>query len=125
MQPRSLGQIIEIRAATQADSSALAEIYNPYVIETAVTFEETAVEASEMATRVADADAAGLPFLLAAVGGAPAGFAYASKWKGRCAYRHTAEPLFTSNTTAGDAVSARRYTHSCLNGCSMPAHTPR
>ena len=33
----------------------------------------------------------GLPFLLADVGGVPVGFAYASKWKGRCAFRHTAE----------------------------------
>ena len=82
---------LEIRAATKADASALADIYNPYVMETTVTFEETAINPSDMAARVAEADGVGLPFLLADSRGVPVGFAYASKWKGRCAYRHTAE----------------------------------
>jgi phosphinothricin acetyltransferase len=80
-----------IQAATQADSPALADIYNPYVLETTITFEEQAITPADMASRVAETDTAGLPFLVARVEGAPAGFAYASKWKGRCAYRHSAE----------------------------------
>ena len=89
--PRKSARDIAIRPATCADAPALAEIYNPYVVETAVTFEEAPVAPSEMAARVAEADGAGLPFLVAAASGVPAGFACASKWKGRCAYRHTAE----------------------------------
>jgi phosphinothricin acetyltransferase len=82
---------ISIQAATEADASALTHIYNPYILETTITFEEEAVGSSEMASRVAESDRAGLPFLLARTGDAPIGFAYASKWKGRCAYRHSAE----------------------------------
>lgn len=89
--PRVSVRDIEIRAASAADASALADIYNPYVIETTVTFEEAALAPSEMAERVAEADVGGLPFLVAAAGSLPVGFACASKWKGRCAYRHTAE----------------------------------
>ncbi len=132
LQPRDLGRRIEIRAANQADSSALADIYNPYVIETAITFEETVVDASEMATRVGDSDAAGLPFLLAAVGGAPAGFAYASKWKGRCAYRHTAETtVYVTRDRWRCGVGKALYTqllerlqhagiHAAIGGIALP-----
>ena len=90
-QPSESARDIVIRPATGADASALAGIYNPYVTETIITFEEAAVAPPEMAARVAEADAAGLPFLVAEVRGVPAAFACASKWKGRCAYRHTAE----------------------------------
>jgi len=89
--PREAARDIVIRPAAGADASALAEIYNPYVIETTVTFEEAALVPSDMAARVAEADGAGLPFLVAEARGMPVAFACASKWKGRCAYRHTAE----------------------------------
>ena len=82
---------IDIHAAHTRDAAALADIYNPYVLETTITFEEKAVVPSDMAARIAEAHDAGLPFLSAELGGAVVGFAYASKWKGRCAYRHSAE----------------------------------
>jgi phosphinothricin acetyltransferase len=89
--PREPVRDIAIRPATGADAPALADIYNPYVVETTVTFEEAPIAPSEMAARVAEANGAGLPFLVAAASGVPVAFACASKWKGRCAYRHTAE----------------------------------
>ena len=82
---------IEICPATEADAPALAEIYNPYILETTITFEEQAVDPSDMASRVAETGRSGLPFLVARVRSVPVGFAYASKWKGRCAYRHSVE----------------------------------
>jgi len=81
----------EIRAATKSDAAALADIYNPYILETTVTFEEAAIGPRDMAERIAETDSAGLPFLLADARNVPIGFAYASQWKGRCAYRHSAE----------------------------------
>ena len=82
---------IEIRRATEADAPTLADVYNPYVVDSIITFEEMPVSLSDMAARVAEADSVGLPFLVAEARGVPVGFAHASKWKGRCAYRHTAE----------------------------------
>ena len=70
----------EIRAATESDAAALAEIYNPYILETTITFEEAAISPSDMATRIAEADGVGLPFLLADARNVPIGFAYASIW---------------------------------------------
>jgi hypothetical protein len=42
-----------IRAAVPSDAAAMAAIYNHYITETVVTFEEEPVEASEMAARIA------------------------------------------------------------------------
>jgi phosphinothricin acetyltransferase len=86
-----LNRDLVIRAARESDAAALAGIYNPYVIDTTITFEESAVDSSEMAARVNETNVSGLPFLMADIEGSAAGFAYASKWKGRCAYRHTVE----------------------------------
>ena len=80
-----------IRRATPADADACAQIYDHYVLHTVVTFEEAAVSGAEMAGRMAEIEAAGLPWLVAEQGGEVVGFAYASKWKGRCAYRFSAE----------------------------------
>jgi phosphinothricin acetyltransferase len=82
---------ILIQAATHADAAALTDIYNPYILETTITFEEQSIASSEMASRIAETGKTGLPFLVARIDGAPVGFAYASKWKGRCAYRHSTE----------------------------------
>ena len=123
---------LEIRAATKADASALAEIYNPYVIRTTVTFEETALNPSDMAALVADADAGGLPFLLADVRGMSVGFAYASRWKGRCAYRHTTETtVYVRHEHWRCGVGMALYTrllgvlqragyHSAIGGIALP-----
>ena len=81
-----------IRNATPADAAALARIYNRYVLDTTVTFEETAVPDGEMASRIAEVQAVGLPWLVAEDNaGTVLGHAYASKWKGRCAYRFALE----------------------------------
>ena len=53
-----------IRPATDADASAIARIYNHYVANTVVTFEELAVTAEEMAERIAETDAISLPWLV-------------------------------------------------------------
>ncbi len=79
-----------IRDAVPDDAASVAEIYNHYVAETVVTFEETAVSGAEMRERLAAADD-GHPWLVLEEGGAVLGFAFASPWKSRCAYRHSVE----------------------------------
>ena len=82
---------VTVREAKAGDGEALAAIYNHYIADTIITFEESPVPADEMARRVADTRDAGLPWLLATQGERVAGYAYASKWKGRCAYRYATE----------------------------------
>ncbi len=79
-----------IRACAPADAAAIAEIYNHYVRETVVTFEETPVSVDEMARRIVDVGAR-FPWLVWEDDGAVAGYAYASAWKSRSAYRLSVE----------------------------------
>jgi L-amino acid N-acyltransferase YncA len=79
-----------IRACTSADAAAICDIYNRYVRETVITFEETPVAAAEMAQRIEDVTAH-WPWLVAEVHGAIVAYAYATPWKARSAYRFSVE----------------------------------
>jgi L-amino acid N-acyltransferase YncA len=72
-----------IRAATPADAEAIAAVYAPYVLETAVSFEEVPPTAGEMAARMLP----GMPWLVATDSQSVVGFAYASPHHSRPAYR--------------------------------------
>lgn len=81
-----------IRAATGADIPALCQIYNHYIEQTVVSFEEIALTTETMAARLALIEGADLPWLVAQdAAGNLLGYAYASPWKARAAYRHSVE----------------------------------
>lgn len=69
----------------------IAEIYNHYIRNTVVTFEETPISGEEIARRIEVVEAASLPWLVAEVGGQVRGYAYAGRWSPRSGYRHSAE----------------------------------
>ncbi|MGH8183416.1 MAG: arsinothricin resistance N-acetyltransferase ArsN1 family B [Rhodanobacteraceae bacterium] len=79
-----------IRAATSADAPAVCAIYNHYVTNTIVTFEEQPVAATEMQSRMA-AVLEKLPWLVLEHDGEIVGYACASPWKARSGYRFTVE----------------------------------
>ena len=68
-----------IRSATTADAEAICTIYNHYVLETTITFEEAAVTPSDMQSRIRET-LSSLPWLAWEDGAEILGFAYASKW---------------------------------------------
>ena len=79
-----------IRPAKATDAETLSEIYNYYVSSTLVTFEEDTVSSEEMGERIRECMLE-LPWLVAEDDGEIIGYAYASRWKGRCAYRYSVE----------------------------------
>lgn len=79
-----------IRPATSADADAIAAIYNHFVATTTISFEEAPVPASEMAARI-DSVSAQLPWLVYERDGAVIGYAYATPWRVRSAYRFSVE----------------------------------
>jgi L-amino acid N-acyltransferase YncA len=70
--------IVAIRPATLTDADAIMGIYNYYVKNTVITFEEEPVSSEEMARRMSDVWAAKLPWLVAEdQDGHIVGYAYA------------------------------------------------
>lgn len=81
----------DIREARTHDAGAIAAIYNVQVRDTTTTFELDDVTVAEMARRIADVQARGLPWQVLERGGAVAGYAHATPWKLRAAYARTVE----------------------------------
>lgn len=99
-----------IRPATPADAAAIVAIYNPYVAATTITFEEDPVAEADMAQRVADVAAAGLPWLVAELEGKLVGYAYATRWRVRPAYRHSVEStVYVDGARTGQGVGRALY----------------
>ncbi len=80
-----------IRDATGEDAAAIAAIYNPYILDSTISFEEAAVTAADMAARIAGVQDGGLPWLVLEHDGVIAGYAYATRWRVRHAYRFAVE----------------------------------
>ncbi|MFI7587203.1 arsinothricin resistance N-acetyltransferase ArsN1 family B [Spongisporangium articulatum] len=75
-----------IRAVRREDAAAVAEVYRPYVEQTAISFESGAPAAAEMARRI-EATVTHYPWLVAEDGGTVVGYAYAGPHRARPAYR--------------------------------------
>lgn len=78
-------QDLIVRLATEADAPALAAIYEPYVRETAITFEYVPPTAEEFAERMRRTMEF-YPYVVAVLDGAIVGYAYAGTFKDRPAY---------------------------------------
>ena len=80
-----------IRPAQSADAEAIARIYNYYVLNTVISFEEQVVTIQAMVERIREVGSLPLPWLVAELPGGVVGYAYASRWKDRSAYRYSVE----------------------------------
>jgi L-amino acid N-acyltransferase YncA len=80
-----------IRAAGAADLAVVADIFAHYVTNSVATFEETPPTVPEWAKKLTALQELGLPFLAAETGTGVVGYAYASPWRPKPAYRHTVE----------------------------------
>ncbi|SNS90594.1 phosphinothricin acetyltransferase [Noviherbaspirillum humi] len=121
-----------IRPATLADAAAFAAIYNPYVATTTISFEEIEVAADDMARRIEHTLEAGLPWLVVETSGEVMGYAYASKWKERSAYRHSVESsIYLREDAAGKGLARPLYeallsrlraqgVHAVMGGITQP-----
>lgn len=80
-----------IRAANHKDAAAIAQIYNHYIQHSTATFEEQPIAQAEMLARMTAVAAANLPWLVAEEQHKVCGYAYATQWKDRSAYRFCVE----------------------------------
>ena len=121
-----------IRPATTHDSVAIAEICNSYIRDTTITFEEQEVSNTEISKRIQEVNDSGLPWLVAIEAEKIIGYAYATKWKGRCAYRYSVETsIYLDLSQKSKGWGTRLYTelinaleplnlHVVIGGIALP-----
>ena len=98
-----------IRPATISDAAAIAAIYNHYVATTTITFEEAAVSEIEMASRI-DTVSAKLLWYVYERDGAVIGYAYATPWRVRSAYRFSVETsVYVAPGHAREGIGEQLY----------------
>lgn len=99
-----------IRPATTHDCDPIAAIYNYYIENTVITFEEETIDGAEISARIAKVHAANLPWLVADEDGKVLGYAYASPWHARAAYRHTVEvSVYLDRQVTGRGIGSHLY----------------
>jgi L-amino acid N-acyltransferase YncA len=100
---------IQIRNALSDDAKEICAIYNPYVLTTTISFEELPVSIEEMERRIID-NTRTLPWLLACSGEEVLGYAYATAWKARSAYRASVETtVYVSDKHARKGIGSMLY----------------
>ena len=121
-----------VRPATVADAEAVASIYNHYVTNTIVTFEEEPVPVPDMARRMEQVAAASLAWLVAELDRRVIGYAYAGRWHTRAAYRFSTEvTVYLDPEHVGKGVGSQLYAalfpqlrargiHAVLGGIALP-----
>jgi len=99
-----------IRPARAADADAICAIYNHYIATTTISFEEAPVASAEMAQRIATVVEAGLFWLVMLEGDTLVGYAYATKWRVREAYRYSVESsIYMAPEHAGQGAGRQLY----------------
>ena len=123
---------MDILPAAPAHASAIATIYNHYIASTTVTFEPERVTAGDMQARIEETQSASMPWLVAEEGDRVLGYAYASKWKGRCAYRYSVEStVYLDAACIGRGIGKALYSsliadlrergmHAVIGGVALP-----
>ncbi len=100
---------MEIRPCNNNDIPAICAIYNHYIEHTVITFEEQPVSVAEMQDRI-ERNTRLFPWLVYEDQGTILGYAYASKWKDRSAYKHTAEvTVYLDPAHCGKGVGSALY----------------
>jgi L-amino acid N-acyltransferase YncA len=79
-----------IRLAERRDVPGILEIYSPFILETAVTFEEIVPNEESFWKRIQEIMNE-LPYLVCEIDGRIAGYAYASGYRSRASYRWSKE----------------------------------
>jgi L-amino acid N-acyltransferase YncA len=101
-----------VRPLTDADLDQVSEIFAWYAINSVATFAEGPRSDREWQDLRAILADRGLPFLVAESDGAIAGYAYASPWRSRPAYRHSVEDsVFVAPGRTGQGVGRALLTH--------------
>jgi phosphinothricin acetyltransferase len=103
----SVVNTLTIREAANEDMEAVQSIYAFHVLHGLASFEETPPTTAEMIARRSAVAASGLPWLVAVREKRVLGYAYASTYRPRPAYRYTIEDsVYVEDGLAGQGIGA-------------------
>ena len=120
-----------LRDAEPSDADAICSIYNEYILNTTITFEETPLQAEEMASRIRLVTQS-YPWLVYEKDSRIVGYAYAGKWKERSAYRYSVETaIYMDSRHVGKGIGTQLMKellnrlkavslHSVISGIALP-----
>lgn len=109
----------------------LSDIYNYYIANTSVTFEEKPTTAQDFENRIQEVTAK-FPFLVYDLNGEVLGYAYATDWKSRCAYKYSVETsIYLKSGEEGKGIGKKLYRelllilkeqkyHTAIGGIALP-----
>ena len=120
-----------IRKVTLEDAGAILEIYNYYILNSIVTFDEKEKTLEEISTKIKDT-LKKYPWFVLEENGELIAFTYASQWKDKSAYDKSVEgTIYIRNKHEGKRIGTTLYTylinylqsngyHSILGVISLP-----
>ena len=121
-----------IRDATIDDAAGICTIYNYYIENTFVSFEEQPLAVAEMQDRIETVLSGRLPWLVYIDNNIIVGYAYAARWHIRAAYRHSVEStVYLQHGYTGNGVGSSLYAeliarlqalkyHAVIGGIALP-----
>lgn len=122
---------MEIRKVEISDAEQIAEIYNYYVLNSHATFETESVSVSEIGKRISEISAK-YPYLVLLEAEIIIGYAYASQYKSRAAYKPSVEiSIYVRNGIHQKGIGTKLYEklfeelrksnfHAIIAGISLP-----
>lgn len=120
-----------VRKAQLKDAGEISEIYNYYITDTVITFEEDELSSIDIQERIQTITEK-LPWLVFEDEGKVVGYAYASEWKSRCAYRNSVEStVYLQKGFEGRGIGSQLYRnlleelkgmgyHTVIGGIALP-----
>lgn len=122
-----------IRRANPSDATAIADIYNHYINNTVITFEEEPVCGDKIQERITNVLQSDLPWLVAQDESKRIiGYAYATKWRERFSYRFSVEiTVYLDPNESGKGTGSKLYSalfaelkqrsiHCVIGGITLP-----
>ena len=86
-----MGEEVRLRPAVAGDIGAIHGIYSHHVLKGLASFEEAPPTPDELLRRHGEVTGQGLPYIVAEIGGAIAGYGYCALYRTRSAYRYSLE----------------------------------
>lgn len=120
-----------IRHVTGEDADRIATIYNKYITDTRITFEERPVSVDEIILRI-QIITEKYPWLVYEDNGVVIGYTYATQWKQRAAYRFAVETaIYLDSDYVGKGIGSKLKgamidelrelsIHSIISGVALP-----